>query len=62
MSQQHGHKTTGKFRDQQQATGQPSASCPRLMGEGGFVKHGNMSHLTHGARMGYSKKVGKSCK
>jgi len=33
----------------------------RFYSEGGFVKHGDFVHTTHGAPLGYSKKVGK-CK
>lgn len=49
--QHHRMAETGKAPGN--STGKPSA---RFYGEGGFVRHGNMAHTTHGAPGGYANK------
>lgn len=51
------HKTyaeTGKVQGNDSSSSKPS---PRFYAEGGFVRHGNHAHTTHGAPLGYASKV-----
>lgn len=57
MSSKQRLQETGKVK--QYPTETPSK---RFYGEGGFVRHSNMSHTTKGALQGYAHKRSGGCK
>lgn len=59
MPKEYEKPTRKEYQETGKLVGGTQKPSSRLYGEGGFVKHGNMVHLTHGARAGYTKKVGK---